>query len=121
MDRHLRHIQHHAVTGELRERRRRPSESDVEQLDEGVFLDGGQPHGCTCFSSTSRTTLRTRSRSTGLVMNPLAPADFTSCCDESCTSADTTITRAAGSISRSFSRTSSPYIPFITRSSMTIS
>ena len=48
------------------------------------------------------------------------PASCTSSCDEVWMSADTTITLASGSSSRSFVSTSSPYIPFITRSSMTM-
>ena len=73
------------------------------------------------LSSAPRSTLSTRSRSTGLFRNPTAPAACTMSCDDCCTSADTTTTRAAGSSSRSFASTSRPYIPFMTRSRMTTS
>ena len=82
----------------------------------------------TAVRSTTRAPARTASSasrisslSNGLLMNALAPASPRARCDEVCMSADTTTTLAVGSSSRSFSSTSSPYMPRITRSSRTTS
>ena len=39
MNRDLRHLEQHAVAGQLRERGGRAAEADVQQLDERVLLD----------------------------------------------------------------------------------
>ena len=38
MDRHVRHLEHDAMAGQLRQRGRGAAEADVQQLDERILL-----------------------------------------------------------------------------------
>src|SRR5262245_38377990 len=120
VDRHLRHFEEDPVAGQLRERRRGASEADVQQLDERVMLGWRQFHGALPAMTFSMTSI-TYAGCAGLLMKPEAPAAFTISRDEVWMSADITTTRAAGSISRIFESTSSPYMPLMRRSSSTTS
>src|SRR6185437_8653146 len=116
----LRHLEQHAMSGQLGQGCRSPTETDVEQLDERVLLDLRQLHPTPFFVVLS-TISRICAGSIGLQRKPAAPAASTISREEVWTSAVTTMTRAPGSSCRSFSSTSRPYIPFITRSSSTTS
>src|SRR5436190_7361058 len=76
-DGHVRHFEQNAMTCQLRQRRSRPAETDIEQLNQAVLLSGRQFH-VVSPSSTLRTTSIKRARSTGLVMKAFAPAACTS-------------------------------------------
>src|SRR5688572_32804485 len=122
VNRDVRHLEQDALLRQLRERSAGAAEADVQQFDERVVLNGIQFHYyCACSPSVERTRVSTSLASTGLTRKPAAPPCATSSCDEVCTSADTTITLTAGSISRKRARTSRPYMPFMTRSSRTMS
>src|SRR5262249_32269615 len=118
MQRYLRHVEQHAVTRQLGQRGGGAAEPDVQQLDGRMLLSDGELHYAFA-PSTSATTFRIAARSTGFVMNPLAPPISAISRDESWTSAETTTTRAARSSSCSLARTSNPGMPRITRSSST--
>src|SRR5207253_1255334 len=113
LQRHLRHLEQDPVAGELRQRCGGTAETDVQQLDERVLLDGSELHQA-APPSAEATASSNEVRSIGLFRNPAAPPACASSRDEFCTSADTTITRAAPSISVNFFNTSRPVMPFIT-------
>ncbi len=94
VDRDLRHVEQHALLRQLRQRRAGAAEADVQQLDERVVLNGVEFHSHS--PSVERTSVSTSLASTGLTRNPAAPPCATSSCDEVCTSAETTMTRACG-------------------------
>ena len=89
------------MAGQLRKRGSRAAEPNVQQLDERVLLGLGQFHGDVPFMTCS-IIATTWPGAAGLLMNPDAPAACTNSREEVWTSADTTITLATGSISRSF-------------------
>src|SRR4051812_28066868 len=118
LQRDLRHLEQHAMAGQLGQRGGRAAEPDVQQLDERILLKGGQLDHAR-ISSVFATAFKSAERSTGLLRNSAAPAAWASSRDESCTSADRTMTRASTSISVSLLSTSRPFIPFMTKSSKT--
>src|SRR4051812_11103940 len=118
LQRDLRHLEQHAMAGQLRQRRGGAAEPDVQQLDQRILLKRRQlDHARN--SSVFATALNNAERSTGLLRNSAAPAAWARSRDESCKAADKTTTRASTSISVSLLRPSSPSMPFITRSSKT--
>ena len=118
VNRDLRHFQQHAVARQSRQGRAGPPEAYIEQLDECVVLHVVELHQWASLN-VDVTLATISSGSNGFTTKPDAPASATRSCDDVWTSAETTITFTAGSSSRSFDSTSSPYIPFMTRSSST--
>src|SRR4051812_29576247 len=119
--RNLWHLELDPVSGQLRKRGSRPAKRDVQQFDERVLLVDRELLHTALPVSAASSALRMSCLSNGLLTNAAPPALRTSSCEDVWMSADTTMTLMSGSISRSFASTSSPYMPFITKSSMTTS
>src|SRR5690349_5343888 len=95
---------------QLRERRGRTTERDVQQLDERVLLNGRQLFHAAPLGRAASSADRMSCLSNGLLTKAAAPASRTRSCDDVWMSAVTTITFTRGSNSRSFVRTSRPYL-----------
>src|SRR6185295_2821850 len=100
VDRDVRHLEQHAVAGQLGQRRGGAAEPDVQQLDQRVVLDRRQLHGVLTVITRCRTA-PTCADWAGLLMKPDAPAALTTSREEVSKSADITSSRTAGSSPRS--------------------
>src|SRR6185503_7766795 len=104
-----RRLHHDAPSRELRKRARGAVQHHVEQLREGVAVDGLEVHNCAPPRGSGHSDALADSRSsprTGLAMNPVAPAPLISSAVLRCTSALTTMTQASGRMWRIWRSTS---------------